>query len=163
MSNHAAQTTNILKVIAGSAFLLSVFVPHPAMAEPGETDPGFSNASLQGTYVYVNTNSDVASVGPITFDGNGGVNATLEISLPCADPAPNCPRNVVQATGSGTYSVNPDGTGLATLDLSTGEISYSFIIAESTTLADHAVATKVSALGRTGGLAGQVVAPTWSR
>ena len=158
-----SQSSNLLKVLAGSALALSAYIPLSATAQTTAPEPGFSAASLQGTYIYVNTNSDVASIGPITFDGNGGVSADLEISLPCVTPAAHCSRNVVHASGQGSYSVNSDGTGEARLELSTGEISYSFMISESMQMGEQTVATKVAAIGHHGGLAGQVVAPTWSR
>jgi hypothetical protein len=163
MRKQSTRTMNLFTVLAGSAFVLTAGMGHGALAQTAETDQGFNTASLQGTYIYVNSNSDVASFGAVTFNGNGEVNMDLEISLPCADPSPNCSRNVVDSVGSGTYSVEPDGTGLATVGLSTGEAAYSFIISEFTMIGGQPVATKISAVGRTGGLAGQVIAPTWTR
>jgi len=69
----------------------------------------FSNASLKGGYSFltnrwtadVNTNED-ATVGVVTFDGAGNVTASYT----------SISGGVVQTgTASGTYTVNPNGTG----------------------------------------------------
>ena len=79
---------------------------------------GCSNATLWGTYAYTSTGSiaappeiagPIAEVGTQTFDGNGGTAATATISSN---------GNMQQLSIVGTYTVNSDCTGTATLQVS---------------------------------------------
>jgi hypothetical protein len=81
-----------------------------------------------------------------------------------------CARGIVDLTGEGTYTVNPDGTGVAKITftrISDGTVigtdTYDFIIFETTTKGKLLLATQVFAADQAGGLAGQLVAPTWTR
>ena len=81
-------------------------------------DKGCSNATLTGTFAYINTGfftnaaappaqaGPFAGVGVETFDGNGGTTANAWVSIN---------GNIFQLTIKGTYSVNPDCTGTLTL------------------------------------------------
>ncbi len=151
-----------LKMLAGTLFVLGTCTSQHAMAKI-PTDTSFTNASLKGSYVYINSSGNVGSFGPITFDGSGKVKAALEISLPCTTPGQNCTRNIVNSTGTGTYSVRPDGTGVASINLSTGAVTYRFIISKAEEENGRVVATQVFAVLQNGGLAGQLVTPTWMR
>ncbi len=73
----------------------------------------FSNASLSGGYSFADSGETLgpasikfAEVGVITFDGAGGLkgNATM-----------NDGGTICTATVTGTYSINPDGSGSATV------------------------------------------------
>jgi len=121
----------------------------------------FTKGSLQGRYAYVNNTGNVASLGPMIFDGHGGLKLQIVTNIPCENPAPGCPRGLGSFDVSGTYSVRPDGTGVARVDFPkpTGPVTYDFVIVE----ADRKGATEVFAAGRSGGLAGQLIAPTWTR
>lgn len=151
-----------LKGFAGALVILGACIGQPARAQES-AGGAFTNASLQGTYIYTNSTGDVASFGPMVFDGKGGVTLTLEINLPCETPSAYCSRRVLDTNGSGTYSVEPDGTGSANVNLSTGTIIYSFVISEAMQTPQGTVATEVFAVGQTGGLAGQIVSPVWTR
>lgn len=157
MQNQFTQMRNALSVLVGVLFVLSLFAARSAQA-----DNTFTNASLKGTYAYVNNTENIASLGLIIFDGEGGVTATIKVNLPCSSPASGCPRNIVPATAnSGTYKVNSDGTGIATIEFNTGTITYDFVISKTTEKEGILLATRVFAAGQTGGLAGQLTAPTW--
>ena len=81
-------------------------------------DKECSNATLTGTFGYTTTGSFTAAVAPPiqtgpfggiglqTFDGNGGTTATMWVSIN---------GDIFQVTIKGTYSVNPDCTGMFTL------------------------------------------------
>ena len=81
-------------------------------------DLGCSNATLKGTFAYTSTGvivapadiaGPIAEVGIQSFDGNGGTTATATISG----------NGSIQAlTIVGTYTVNPDCTGTAALQVS---------------------------------------------
>ncbi len=81
-------------------------------------DKGCSNATLRGTYAYTSTGSiaappeiagPIAEVGTQVFDGQGGTTATATISAN---------GNMQPLTIVGTYTVNPDCTGTAALQVS---------------------------------------------
>jgi len=145
-----------LGVLLGSLFVLSLCVPHPVQAQ--ET---FTTASLQGTYAYVNSTENVGSLGLITFDGAGALTAEIKVNLPDETGG----RTIVPTSGPGTYTVDPAGTGVATIEFSTGPIPYDFVITKvaGKDHGDRGLATEVFAVGRVGGLAGQLIAPTWKR
>jgi len=81
-------------------------------------DKGCSNATLRGTYAYTSTGSiaappeiagPIAEVGTQVFVGNGGTTATATISTN---------GSMQQLSIVGTYTVNPDCTGTAALQVS---------------------------------------------
>src|SRR5215470_13982252 len=169
MQNQSIHMRNPLNALAGVLFVLNICVAQFAIADEDGT---FTIASLQGSYAYVNNNSGVASFGPIIFDGKGGLTLKEKVNLPCSGPSPvlGCARGIVDLTGSGTYTVNPDGTGVATItfkDSSNGSIigpdTFDFMISETTKKGRTLLATQVFAADQSGGLAGQLVAPTWTR
>ena len=78
-----------------------------------------SNVSLQGSFGFTNTGTNlalppplagpIAQIGQQTFDGRGNTDATTTLSAN---------GNIVRATAQGTYVVNPDCTGSLTLFVS---------------------------------------------
>lgn len=164
MKNSLNRVIKSWKWIAGSCVAVGIGVTQLSTQTAQGSSTTFTRASLQGTYAYVNAISDVASFGPIVFNGNGGLRTTLEVNLPCpATPTVNCPRSISQLSATGTYSVRSDGTGVATINFPAGTTVYSFIITEATNLPGRRLATKVFAAARTGGLNGQLIAPTFIR
>jgi hypothetical protein len=151
------------KVLAGVLCILGIGAAQAVMAEGQET---FTNASLQGTYAYTNSVSGVASLGPLTFDGQGRLTAKIKVNLPCnEEQIPGCARTLVDlGERDGEYVVAPDGTGVVTINFAdpTGPTTYDFMIAGTTTKRNKLLATQVFTVSRTGGLDGQLVAPTWS-
>jgi hypothetical protein len=147
--------------LAGSLLAVSAFAGHSALAAQ---DQGFAYASLQGSYAYVNNTGNVASLGPITFDGRGGLSVDIIANLPCVNPAVNCSRGINDLPpATGTYIVEADGTGITEIEFSTAKVTYNFMIFEATKNGTTLLATKIFAAGRSGGLNGQLIAPTWSR
>ena len=142
----------------------------PTWTRISDADGAFTIASLQGSYAYVNNNSGVASFGPMIFDGKGGLTLKETVNLPCSglSPALGCDRGIRDLTGSGTYTVNPDGTGVATIAFKdsngsdVGTHKFDFVISETTKKGRTLLATQVFAADESGGLAGQLVAPTWT-
>jgi hypothetical protein len=145
-----------LGALLGGLVLLSLAVPHPVQAQ----EP-FTTASLQGTYAFFNDQENSASVGLITFDGAGGL--TLEILINVPDEMGG--REVFPASGSGTYTVDAAGTGVATLN--TMVVTNSMLDFVITAVADKGrgdrLATEVFAVARNAGRRGNVIAPTWKR
>jgi len=76
---------------------------------------------------------------------------------------------IADVVATGTYTVNPDGTGVATFAFKfadgnpIGTEEFDFVISAATKNGRNLLATQVFAADRSGGLAGQLVAPTWSR
>jgi len=147
-----------LGVLLGGLFLLGLGTPHPVQAQGKGT---FSTASLRGTYAYVNFVENVGSLGLLTFDGNGALTAELKVNTPSASGG----RTVTPESGSGTYSVDPSGTGVATIQFTTATTTYDFVITKVAEQGheDQALAKEVFAVSRTGGLSGQLVSPFWKR
>ena len=164
MKNHSTQMGNPWNVLAGLLFILGICAAQSVMADGDGT---FTNASLKGSYAYANSVSGVASLGTITFDGQGGLTAKIKVNLPCeGDQEPGCPRTVTDlAEADGEYTVEPDGTGVATINFAdpTGPTPYNFIITGTKKQGDDLLATQVFSASQNGGLGGQLVAPTWSR
>src|SRR5215471_1459237 len=166
MQNQSTHTRNPLIALTGVLFVLGLCALQFARAEENRT---FTLESLQGSYAYVNNTGGVASFGPMLFDGQGGVTLKDKVNLPCASPDVGCSRSMADLTGEGTYTVNPDGTGVATITFteSSGTIRnpdvFDFMIAETTKQGKTLLATQVFAADRSGGLAGQLVAPAWTR
>ena len=128
----------------------------------------FGVDSLRGTYSYVNIAENVASFGLIHFDGKGKLSATIKVNRPVATGA----RTITSLSESGSYVVNPDGQGVATIHFQgvPEPTIYDFLITQTAppdrTRAQkprRALATEVFSVNRSGGLNGQVVAPTWTR
>jgi hypothetical protein len=156
--------SNLLKVLVGVLSVLGICAAQSAMADSDRPDRQFTNGSLQGNYAYVNNSGNVASLGPITFDGNGGLTVDIIANLPCDIPTPNCPRTINDLPRvKGTYSVKKDGTGVATIFFSSGTVKYNFVISQIEKKGKTLLATQVFSAGQNGGLAGQLIAPTWSR
>ena len=93
---------------------LAFSIPPKARAE----DRGCSNATLRGTFAYTSIGfitgppefaGPFAEVGTQSFDGRGGTTANVTLSQN---------GNIVPVTVVGTYTVNPDCTGSATLQVS---------------------------------------------
>jgi hypothetical protein len=161
------QTTRLraLNVLAGAAFALCIFASQPVLADEDKDFAQFSRSSLQGTYAYVNNTGDVASLGPIYFDGEGGLHLEIKTNIPCVVAEPGCSRVRGSFDVNGTYVVERDGTGIATINFPhpTGTIRYDFVIVKAKKKGNSPLALEVFAAGRKGGLAGQLIAPTWTR
>jgi hypothetical protein len=105
----------------------------------------------------------------MSFDGRGGVTLSEIVNLPCANPSQSCARTIANVIATGTYIVKSDGTGVATLAFNfanggpIGTEKFDFVITAATKKGTNSLATEVFAADQTGGLAGQLVAPTWSR
>jgi hypothetical protein len=133
-------------------------------AQSARADGIFTVASIQGKYAYANSGGDVASFGPMRFDGRGGVTATLKVNVACATPGPSCQRTILNFTAVGTYTVNSDGRGVATVTFTPGGMGQvDFVITETTRYGEKLLATQVFAALRFGGVEGQLSTPTWSR
>jgi len=154
-----------LNALAGVTLALGICGAQYTWADDGT----FTVASLQGRYAYVNNTEGVASLGPMSFNGRGGVTLSETTNLPCANPGPTCDRTINDIIATGTYTVNSDGTGVATFAFKfangtpIGTEVFDFVISAATRKGTNLLATQVFAADRSGGLAGQLVAPTWSR
>jgi hypothetical protein len=103
-----------LVTVFATVFVLGI----PPRAQADE-HRGCSNASLQGSFGFTNTGTNlalppplagpIAQIGRQTFDGRGNTDAATTLSLN---------GNIVRATAQGTYVVNPDCTGSMTLYVS---------------------------------------------
>jgi hypothetical protein len=139
-----AKTFTVAAVIA-----LALGIAPTAKAD----DKGCSNASLQGTYAYTSTGSilsppeiagPIAEVGTQTFDGRGTTTAVATISAS---------GTIVPLTITGTYTVNSDCTGTATLQVAPfGATVHVYFVIDDTWNEFQAIETEpgfvISRLGR---------------
>jgi hypothetical protein len=134
----------------------------PCGQAQGQQQRPFTNASLQGQYAVVGTggNHTAASIGIDTYDGQGTLSRSLVLNERQADQT----RKVVPITGQGTYRVQPNGMGTATIvntlpDGSTFTSHVDFVITRATTAntADQKVATEVFVILRETGIAAPLV------
>ena len=166
MHHQSTHPRHPFPVLTGVLLVLGLCATPWARAEEKRA---FTLESLQGSYAYVNNTGGVASFGPLLFDGHGGLTLKDTVNLPCAAPGVGCRRSISALTGEGAYTVNPDGTGVATITFteSNGTVRppdvFDFMIAATIKKGQLLLATQVFAADRAGGLAGQLVAPTWTR
>lgn len=139
--------------------MLSLLSCREAQSQP---QTPFTDASLHGHYALVGTggNHTAASVGIETYDGQGNVTRTLILNELDADHI----RKVVRITGQGTYRVQPNGMGTATIvntlpDGSTFTSHLDFVMTQATpaNTYDEKVATAVFAVLRETGIAAPLV------
>ena len=117
MKRTIAPTT--LVIVFATVFVLGILPSAQA-----DEHRGCSNASLQGSFGFTNTGTNlalppplagpIAQIGRQTFDGRGNTDATTTLSAN---------GNVVRATAQGTYVVNADCTGSMTLFVSPFDIT----------------------------------------
>jgi hypothetical protein len=129
MKHTIAATT--LAIAVATLFVLGI-QPRAQAGEHREC----SNASLQGSFGFTNTGTNIALpppfAGPIAqigrqaFDGGGNTDATATLSAN---------GNIVTVTVQGTYVVNPDCTGSMTLFVSPfgSTVNVDFVIDDNGT------------------------------
>ncbi len=117
----------------------------------------FTNASLTGTYALVGIGrggqAQTASIGVLTFDGNGNVFGS---GIRNAPGAAFGERLLVKASFQGTYTVNEDGSGygstntISTMsDGSSREIQTIFLITKAELVGNVKIAQEVSLMQQT--------------
>jgi hypothetical protein len=128
----------------------------------GQSQRPFTLASLHGQYAVVGTggNHAAASVGIETYDGQGHLTRSLILNEGDTDHT----RKVVRLTGQGTYRVQPNGMGTATIvntlpDGSTFTSHVDFVITQATTATaqDAKIATAMFTMLRETGIAATLV------
>jgi hypothetical protein len=165
VNKQPTRISTALNALAGVTLALGICAAQPARGD----DRTSTIASLHSRYAYVNNTEGVASFGPMSFNGRGSVTLSETVNLPCANLGQTCARTIADIIATGTYTVNSDGTGVATFAFKfadgtpIGTEEYDFVINAATKKGTYLLATQVFAADRTGGLAGQLVAPTWSR
>jgi hypothetical protein len=149
--------TLILALVLGSV----LSAPVSAGAQP-QRPAAYTRASLQGNYALVGIGDAhvAASVGVNTYDGQGGATGALTLN----SPGTNQSRTIVKLTGVGTYVVNGDGTGTATMTYTRPDgtpftENFDFVITQATSDPASAGrrATELFAIQREPGIAAQLV------
>jgi len=119
-------------IVRAGALLLAVVISSAA-----QTRVGFTNASLQGSYAAQGEGDDRVSVsfGIATYNGNGKTTRNVTVNAPGEDGE----RRLLQLRGTGTYSINDDGTGTATYgttvsDGQVREVTFDLVITGARTV-----------------------------
>ncbi len=99
---------------------------------PNPNNAGFSNASLNGSYVYrvsgVTANSSFSAVGVFVTDGNGHITSGQQDTNDTVLGFNSSSGGATPAL-TGTYTVGVDGRGQAVLNYSTGSsITFDFVL-----------------------------------
>jgi len=120
-----------------------------ANAENPKNSPCYTLASLRGFYAVVGEyGSHIAiSLGRRYFDGNGNLTQTFIVNEPTPGSTTG-DRTIVNATQEGTYTVNCDGTGVISRNLTTsnGITAHGeddFVITAAVLRGDELIATTV--------------------
>lgn len=134
---------------AGSALFLAAsfaLLTHPASAQPDHNDSKYTLASICGDYGAIATyGANVArALGHETMDGHGRITGAAIVN----QPATSTTRSIVSIGISGTYTVNPDGSGqmFLTIDLpggATASVTEDFVITRSKTMNGTLTATEI--------------------
>jgi hypothetical protein len=104
---------------------------------------GFSNSSLNGTYVFSSTGTDsttgafLAAAGAITADGSGHITGG---NVDLVDPN----ENAVSQAVTGSYTINQDGRGLISIAIPTAGTFVFDIVLYST---NHGLVTEFDGFG----------------
>jgi hypothetical protein len=98
----------------------------------GGNNAGFSNANLNGTYVFAVNGSNFDShfanfavTGTLTADGNGNITSGTR------DTVDDLGHQTLDEAIAGTYFVNADGRGQAVLNGPSGQAIYRFVLESS--------------------------------
>jgi len=118
-----SNTSKAFAIAAVAALALAI-----APAAKAQVNKGCSNATVQGTFAYTTTGSNVAAPAPLgpyadagaqTFDGNGST-ALSGMSNTNGTAAP--------VSRTGTYTVNSDCTGTFSIQIAPGIASHYFFV-----------------------------------
>ena len=108
MNKQPIRIRTALNALAGVTAALGICAAQFARADDGT----FTVASLQGHYAYVNNTEGVASFGPMSFDGRGGVTLSETVNLPCANPGQTCDRTIADVIALAPTQLTRMGRGL---------------------------------------------------
>ena len=120
-------TSRLIMMTAALLIAAALWLPGLRSRRVAAQSPG-----LMGSYGFTAISTggtpDVAVLGVLTFDGAGNVTGSQTIVSP--DPAPNATTVTTQPLSfTGTYTVNPDGTGIITIQVGSETVSaISFVI-----------------------------------
>ena len=152
--------------LVGVACIAGLSTVH-AGAQTRPAAPQFTLASLEGAYAYANSLSNVASYAIFRFDGRGGLSVdSMHVNRECSSCTGK--REITELTfGTGSYQMNADGTGTVTVTYAyptSRSYTYEFVVTNAVELAaGKRLAIHLFAAGTTGGLDGQLFAPTFTR
>jgi hypothetical protein len=135
-------------ILAGflAALILTSF-PSVSGAKPEKPQPCYTISSLQGSYATVgNYGAHVALLlGRKYLDGMGNLTGTFLVNEPKTGSTTGA-RNLVTGTEEGTYTVNCDGTGVITRNVTadgamTPGVMDNFVITRAIVKRGHFIAT----------------------
>jgi hypothetical protein len=141
-----ASTTCAGRLFAGLVVFCSLILLGAcgSSSSSGGNPQGFSDSSLNGTYVFSSTGTDsaegefLAFAGALTFSGNSSATVTGNVDV--IDPD----EGVASTTASGTYNVNQDGTGQFSVTLpNIASFTFNFVLSSTS----HGLVTEYDTFG----------------
>ena len=151
----------VLRVGAGAAALVILIATFQALPSGARQSARFDNGSLRGSFALVGNGgaNEAASVGVAHFDGQGGAERTLVLNE--ADPN-SSGRLVVKIPATGSYTVNPHGTGTAIFlnelpDGSRVPFSFDFVVTDADRHGNSLLARRLHMVQREPGVAARLV------
>lgn len=151
----------IALLVLAMVFAINLSVPVHGLAAPAMTpDAGqnnlprtqFSLSNFSGRYSFLNYVAGLAaSLGTMTFDGNGNVVDGMATGNTIAISGGQIVSEVFSFTFSGTYTVDPSGTGHVTLVANlpggkTQESNFEFVVIEQQKVNGRVLATELRAV-----------------
>jgi|GEM_PF-1513229 len=112
----------------------------------GGNNAGFSNSSLSGSYVFsvngVNSSNSFAVIGSFVADGAGNITSGTR------DTVTDGGGQALSESITGTYTVNQDGRGQATLNGTSGRVIYRFVMQSPSAAKLFQISDSADATGR---------------
>ncbi len=94
----------------------------------GGNNAGFSNASLNGTYVFTVHGANFRNAANFAVTGNFVADGSGNITGGVRDSVDDAGRRTLNEAITGTYSVNQDGRGQAILNGNSGQVILRFVL-----------------------------------
>lgn len=139
MNPHASYKCagRLLMALAAVTSILVISGCGGSSSSPAPNQSGFSNSSLSGTYVFSSEGADVNGypvviAGALVANGSGGSNSITGGTMDIIDPGfTSIPDVAAQAITGGSYNVNTDGRGQASLTSAYGTYVFDFVLSSA--------------------------------
>jgi hypothetical protein len=137
-ASHKCAVRLLTALAAMTSILLIAGCGGSSSSAPPPNQSGFSTSSLSGTYVFSSQGVDVngypvSIAGALMANGTGGNSSITAGTIDIVDPDPSFTAlsPVAQSITGGSYTVNSDGRGQATLTSAYGTYVFDFVLSST--------------------------------